>query len=174
MSDASPTPQQRRVPIVSIVGKKHSGKTTLVVKLVAELKRRGWRVATAKHDAHSFEIDHEGKDSWRHAQAGADAVLISSPAKLALIKKTDSELPLDALAQRYLDDVDIILTDGFLRQGKPAIEVVRHALGVDLICPREQLFAIATDARLDLDKPQFDLNDAAGLADAIEHRFLGM
>jgi len=72
------------IPVVSIVGKSNSGKTTLLEKLIPELKRRGYRVATVKHDTHGFEIDRPGKDTWRLAQAGADAVVISSGDKLAL------------------------------------------------------------------------------------------
>ena len=77
------------IPIVSIVGKSNSGKTTLIEKLIAELTRRGWRVATIKHNRHGFEIDHEGKDSWRHKQAGAVATVVASPRRIAVIEDTE-------------------------------------------------------------------------------------
>jgi molybdopterin-guanine dinucleotide biosynthesis protein B len=79
------------IPIVSIVGKSDSGKTTLLEKLVAELKSRGFRVGTIKHDAHSFEIDHEGKDSWRHKKAGASVSIISSAEKIGMVLDSDHD-----------------------------------------------------------------------------------
>ena len=85
------------IPVVSIVGKSNSGKTTLLEKLIPELKRRGYRVATVKHDTHGFEVDQPGKDTWRLAQAGADAVVISSSDKLALIKRVRDELDVTIL-----------------------------------------------------------------------------
>ena len=96
------------VPIVSIVGKSDSGKTTLLVKLIPILKRKGYRVATIKHDVHGFEMDREGKDTYRHFHCGADAVLISSPRKIALIKRIEQEAPLDALAEQFYPDMDIV------------------------------------------------------------------
>jgi len=89
------------IPIILIVGKSNSGKTTLIEKLVPELKRRGLKVGTIKHDVHGFELDQEGKDTWRHAQAGVDTVVISSPQKAACIKKVDVELTLDELICQF-------------------------------------------------------------------------
>ena len=83
-----------RPALVAIVGKSDSGKTTLIEKVVPELVRLGLRVGTVKHDAHSFEIDHPGKDSWRHGQAGAEAYVIASPERLAFIARLDEELEL--------------------------------------------------------------------------------
>jgi len=99
------------IPIISIVGKSEVGKTTLLERLIAELKGRGYRIGTIKHDTHGFEIDKPGKDSWRHARAGSDAVLISSSEKLALIKRVDRERTLDELLA-YMGDVDLVLTEG--------------------------------------------------------------
>src|SRR3972149_7687440 len=99
-------------PVVSIVGKSNVGKTTLLERLVVEIKRRGYCVATIKHDVHGFDIDKPGKDSWRHAQAGSDAVVISSPQKLALIKKVDHDSSLDEILQLVGPHFDIILTEG--------------------------------------------------------------
>ena len=80
-------------PIVSVVGRSNSGKTTLVVKLLRELKQRGYRVATIKHSDHDFEIDRPGKDTWGHYEAGADIVVISTPAKMAMIERLDAKFP---------------------------------------------------------------------------------
>jgi molybdopterin-guanine dinucleotide biosynthesis protein B len=93
---------------------------------VRELKKRGYRIGTIKHDVHEFDIDHEGKDSWRHKEAGACTVAISSPKKLALVKDVESEEPLDSLASKYFQDVDIILTEGYKKEGKPKIECTRN------------------------------------------------
>jgi len=160
------------IPIISIVGKSNTGKTTMLEKLLAELKARGYRVATVKHDAHSFDIDHPGKDSWRHAQAGSDVVIISSPARLAMIRRVDQELNLDQIAE-LVDGVDIILTEGYKRGDKPKIEVSRRERGYGLICTPDELIAVATDQEYpDLDVPKFGLDDAAGLVDLLERRFL--
>ncbi len=159
------------LPIVSIVGKSGAGKTTLLEKMIGELKRRGYRVATVKHDTHGFEIDQPGKDSWRHAQAGSDSVVISSPNRLALIKRLDKEMALDEIAALLLD-VDIILTEGYKRGDKPKIEVSRREKGSELLCTEEELVAIVTDHPFDLNVPQFDLDDTAGIVDLVEESFL--
>ncbi len=159
------------IPIISIVGKSEVGKTTLLEKLIAELKGRGYGVGTIKHDTHGFEIDKPGKDSWRHAQAGSDAVLISSPEKLALIKRVDRERSLEELLA-YMGDVDLVLTEGYKSGDRPKIEVSRQARGQELLCQEEELLALVTDQPFDLDVPQFEHSDVAGLADLIEKEYL--
>jgi molybdopterin-guanine dinucleotide biosynthesis adapter protein len=161
------------IPIVSIVGKSNTGKTTLIEKLVPELVRRGYRVATIKHDVHGFDIDREGKDSWRHKQAGAHTVLISSPTKVALIRDVDHDADLPELRDEYIQGVDIILSEGFKRNRQPKIEVSRKELTRDLLCTKEDnLIALATDQPFSIGVPCFDLDDARGLVDLIETRFL--
>ncbi len=161
------------VPVISVVGKSNVGKTTLLEKLLPELKRRGYRVATIKHDAHHFELDTPGKDTWRHAQAGSDCVVISSAEKLAMIQKVERELTLDQIvAQLALQPLDIVLTEGYKRQDKPKIEVSRREMGSQLLCTREELICLATDQPFDMDVPQFDINDASGIVDLIEKRYL--
>lgn len=160
-------------PILSIVGKSNVGKTTLLEKLIAELKRRGYRLATVKHDVHGFDMDQPGKDSWRHAQAGADAVVVSSPQKLALLQKTDHDASLDELARLLGESYDLILTEGYKQSSAPKIEVHRKAAGQGgLLCSPQELVAVATDEPLEALVPQFSLEDAAGLASLIEERFL--
>jgi molybdopterin-guanine dinucleotide biosynthesis protein MobB len=165
-------------PIVSIVAKSGTGKTTLLEKLIAELKKRGYRVGAVKHDAHSFSIDHEGKDSWRLTQAGADTMLITSPAKTAMVKQNPAgqEPSLAETVNIYCDDLDIVLTEGFKRSAMPKIEINRKERSPSLMCRGEEhdetLVAVASDQPLELDVPVFHLNDAAGLADLIVIRFL--
>jgi len=162
------------IPIVSIVGKSDSGKTTLIEKLVRELKSRGRRVATIKHDAHSFEIDREGKDSWRHKQAGACMTLISSPSKLALVADTDHDYSLAELRDKFIREVDLILTEGYKRESNPKIEVVRSEHHREMLCREdENLIAIAGDpTNPPADIPVFDLNNPKPLCDFLEERFL--
>lgn len=159
------------IPIISVVGKSGVGKTTLLEKLIAELKRRGYRVATVKHDVHGFEIDQPGKDSWRLAQAGSDTVVIASPKKLALIKSLDRELALSEIAP-FLEDVDIVLTEGYKREGMPKIEVSRREKGAELVCTRDELLAIVSDQPFELDIPQFSFEDIVGIVDLLEGKYL--
>ena len=114
-------------PLISIVSKKNSGKTTLLEKLIPELKRRGYRVGIIKHDTHGFDIGSQGKDTWRHKQAGADTVAISSPWNLSLIKDVEVEPGPDELVAEYFKDEDIVITEGYKTIGKPQIEVFRKA-----------------------------------------------
>lgn len=161
------------IPIVSIVGTSDSGKTTLIEKLVPELVRRGYKVATIKHDIHGFEVDREGKDSWRHKQAGAHTVVISSPQKLALIREVDHDAELAELRDKYIQDVDIILSEGFKGNPQPKIEVFRKERRRELLCTREDnLLAIASNQPFDIGVPCFDLDDARGIVDLIEEKFL--
>jgi molybdopterin-guanine dinucleotide biosynthesis adapter protein len=161
--------------VVSIVSKKNSGKTTLLEKLIPELRRRGYRVGTIKHDAHGFDIDREGKDSWRHKQAGAQTVVISSPHKLALIKDVARETRLDEIVAQFFGDMDIVLTEGYKAGGKPQIEIYRreaHAAPLHTRQHRGTLVAVVSDTPVDLGVPRIDINAAGAVADFIEERFL--
>lgn len=161
------------IPIISIVGKSDSGKTTLIEKLVPEMVRRGYRIATVKHDTHGFEVDHEGKDSWRHKKAGAHTVVISSSQKVALIRDVEEDLRLEEIRERFIQDVDIIISEGYKRDIQPKIEIFRRERHDELLCGKEDnLIAIVTNKNFDIDIPQFDLDDIEGLASFIEERFL--
>lgn len=159
------------IPIISVVGKSNVGKTTLLEKLLPELKKRGYRVATIKHDVHGFSIDQPGKDTWKHARAGADIVVISSFEKMATIEKVDRERTLDEIGAK-LKNVDIIITEGYKRQDKPKIEVHRAEVSDTLLCEKEELLALATDTSFNMGVPEFDLDDSSGLVDLIEKEFL--
>lgn len=161
------------IPIVSIVGKSDSGKTTLIEKLVPELTRRGHRVATVKHDVHGFEVDREGKDSWRHKKAGAHTVVISSPEKVALIRDVERDLSLGEIRDKLIRDVDLILSEGYKRDVQPKIEIFRKEKHQELLCAKEDnLIAIVTDQTFNIGVPCFDLEDMKGLSSFIEKEFL--
>ncbi len=158
------------IPVVSVVGKSDSGKTTLLEKLLREAKRRGWRVATIKHDVHGFEMDQPGKDTWRHAQAGADMVVISSPQKIAILESVAQEQLLDDVIAR-IRGVDLIFTEGYKRENKPKIEVFRSVRHKELLCEPSELLAIASDVVFENGVPCYDLDDAKGLCDLIALKF---
>ena len=161
------------IPIVSIVGKSDIGKTTLIEKLLPELTRRGYRIATVKHDVHGFEVDQEGKDSWRHKKAGAHTVMISSPQKIALIRDVEKDLTLEEIREKFIQDVDLILSEGYKKDVQPKIEVFRKGKYKDLLCTKEDnLIAVTSDQSFDVGVPFFDLEDVKGLSDFIEKRFL--
>ncbi len=158
-------------PLVSFVGKSEVGKTTLVEKLIVELKRRGYRVAVIKHHAHTTPIDGPKKDSYRYAQAGASSVVVSSPLEVAHFTRVSRELSLAELAAR-IENVDLILTEGFKREKAPKIEVSRAELGTDLVARAEEVIAVASDHPIALNVPRFDLDDVNGLATFVEDKFL--
>jgi molybdopterin-guanine dinucleotide biosynthesis protein MobB len=161
------------IPVVSVVGKSDSGKTTLMERLIRLPTERGYRVGTVKNHVHDFDIDIPGKDSWRHAKAGAAVTLVSSPSKLGMVRQMDHEASLDELLA-LAHDVDILLTEGYRRAGDVRIEVSRRARSTELVCEVAELFALVTD-NPDLrvgPVPVFGLDDAAGLADLVETTFL--
>ncbi len=164
------------VPVVSFVAKSGTGKTTLVEKLIREMKSRGHKVGALKHDAHRFEIDHEGKDSWRFTQAGADTTVVTSPEKMAMVKRYTAEPTIEETLDACFADVDIVLTEGFKRSSLPKIEIHRSECRRDLLCRGEYLdpalIAVASDEPLQIDVPLLNLDDIAALADFIEARFL--
>ena len=161
------------IPILSVVGRSNAGKTTLIVKMIAELVRRGYRVATIKHNRHGFEIDHEGKDSWRHKQAGARITVIASPHQIAVVEDIEKDYDVAELVDRYIRNVDLVLSEGFKKNPHPKIEVNRSEMKQDILSTKEDnLLAIASDSPLEAGVPSFDINDTVGLVDLIEGRFL--
>jgi molybdopterin-guanine dinucleotide biosynthesis protein B len=160
-----------RVPVVSLVGKSGVGKTTALERIIGELKRRGYKVGTIKHDTHGFDLDKPGKDSWRHARAGSDVVVISGPRKMALVRQLERELPLDEVVE-LMGDLDLILTEGYKTGSRPKIEVTRMERGTDLLCEAEELIGLLTDHDVEISVPQFALDDAAGVVDLLENVYL--
>ena len=158
-------------PIVSIVGKSSSGKTTFLEKLIRELTSRGYRVATIKHSHHSISFDNPNKDSWRHAQAGAASTLVSSTTEIQVIKPLSRELTVDELARNLGEEFDLILTEGFSKGDMPKIEVHRKEAG-PLLETANKLFAIVTDEPLDTGVKQFSLEDVQGVAEMVEKDYI--
>lgn len=161
------------IPVVSFVGKSGSGKTTLIEKVIPELIRRSWRVATIKHSHHRFDIDREGKDSWRHRKAGARMTVMSSPEQIAVIENPEKDFEIGELKNRYIHDVDIILTEGFKGNPYPKIEVLRASLDRDMLCSeKDNLIAVASDKEMKINVPCLNIDDAEGIAQLIIDLFL--
>lgn len=115
--------------LIAVVGKKNSGKTTLLVALAKDLTRRGHRVMTIKHGSHPVDLDREGTDTWRHIHEGdAEAVLMETPGSRFLIGRPKEALGPRALAERYLSDAEFVLVEGFKDSDLPKIEVYRRAV----------------------------------------------
>ena len=158
-------------PIISVVGRSKSGKTTLIEKLIFELNKRGYRIGTVKHAFHEFEIDRKGKDSWRHKKAGAETVIIASAGKIAMIK----DEPYNTLnsIEKYFYDMDIVIAEGYKKENKPKIEVVRAEIANRPLCREENnLIALVTDTDTKLNIPTFGLEQIDKIADLIEKLYL--
>jgi len=158
-------------PIVSIIGKSKSGKTTFIERLVQELKSRGYRVATIKHIPQGVSFDEPGKDSWRHLQAGSEVTAVSSPEKIVMIKPVERDSTLDDVAHFLGEGYDIILTEGFKQGSAPKIEIHRKNAG-PLLKGVKRLIAIVTDEPLETKARQFSPEDIKGLADLLEKGFI--
>ena len=159
-------------PLVAIVGKSHSGKTTIMVGVITELRRRGYRVASIKHSSQTIDIDQPGKDTWKFAEAGSDTIFISTPGKVALIKNTDHDLDILEMMHLMGSDFDVILVEGYHKSHLPKIEVVRTDFGLDLLCPVQELSAVITDKPLNTGKPEFGTKDIEAITDFIENNFI--
>lgn len=159
--------------VYGVTGWKNSGKTTLMERLVGEITGRGFSVSTLKHAHHGFDVDQPGKDSHRHRLAGARQVLVASGARWALMTELGggAEPPLAALLGR-LDPVDLVLVEGYKRDGHPKIEVRRAETAQDLLAPGDPTIeAVASDGPLPgLSVPVLDLDDVAGIASFILRR----
>lgn len=158
-------------PLVCIVGKSGAGKTTLIEKLIIELKKRNYSVGCVKHDVHSFEMDKEGKDTYRMTRAGADQVLISNAYRLALLKNLERALTLDEINETFYNDVDIILVEGYKHSDKKKIEVFRKDVQSSRLCNDDEIIALVSDKNFSVPHPIFGLDDIKEIADFIESIF---
>ncbi len=158
-------------PVISIVGKSESGKTTLIERLIPELKRRGYRIGIVKHAHHGFDMDRKGKDSYRHRQAGADAAMIASPGQIAMIKDVPGEC-LDDLIP-FFEDMDLLITEGFKRDRAKKIEIYRAERHQHPACLEDDtLVAIVSDTPLDVAVPRFATTDIHSITEFIVINFL--
>lgn len=155
--------------VYGVVGWKNAGKTGLMERLVTEVTGRGFTVSTVKHAHHSFDVDHAGKDSFRHRAAGASQVMLASRNRIALMHELRGtpEPSLDALLAQ-LAPVDLVLVEGYKRDAHLKIEAHRAVTGNPLIAPDDPTIrAVASDTPMALDRPVFDLDDTVAIADFI-------
>lgn len=159
------------VPIVSFIGRSNSGKTTLIERIIPELVRAGYRVATVKHAGHGFDLDTEGKDSWRHKRAGASSVVVVSKCSLAMFADVSEHLKVEEIRDRFLDaSYDLIIAEGWKSESYPKIVVIREGVG-EIPFSQDGLLAVVSDKPVDLQVPVLDLNDVGGVAALIIKAF---
>ncbi|QPK64355.1 molybdopterin-guanine dinucleotide biosynthesis protein B [Methylomonas sp. LL1] len=164
-------------PILGFAAYSGTGKTSLLTKLIPILKQRGLRVGVIKHSHHDFEIDYPGKDSYQLRLAGASPVMIVSPYRRALITEFSPQRQIglrEQLAAFPVDELDLILIEGFRHEKFAKIELHRPGLGKDLLYPHDgSIIAIASDRLLDTPEhlPCLDLNHPDAIADFIFHHF---
>ena len=157
------------IPVISFISSSGMGKTTYLEKLIGEVKHRGYRIAVIKHDIHGFEMDHPGKDTWRHAQAGADIVCISSAEKFALIKKTQRDMDLAEIVP-LITDVDFIFVEGYKNHSAMRVEIFRQTSGLAPLNRPDDLIAVISDTKLYEDLPHFALENPVVFADYLVRR----
>ncbi len=159
------------IPIVCFVGRSNSGKTTFIERVIPELVRAGYKVATVKHAGHGFDLDTEGKDSWRHKRAGASSVAILSKGSMALFADVSDQPTVEEVRDRFLDKTyDLIIAEGWKHEGYPKIVIVRDRLG-EVPLSTEGLLAVVSDKPVDLDVPAFGLDDVSAVASLIMKHF---
>lgn len=159
-----------------VSGKSGTGKTTLLVEVVRILRERGYRVGTIKHARHEVHIDREGSDSWRHARAGSEVVVLAGPGLLATLRKSVRPTLADALTEASAG-TDIVLVEGFKDDHLPKIEIYRSGYSEELLfmVPQSEdtgIIAVATDIPLDVAVPVLPLDDPEKVCDFIVERFL--
>lgn len=155
--------------VVSVVGNSGAGKTTLIEKLLRELSGRKYRVAAVKHCPHGFDLDVEGKDSWRFTQAGASGVFLTSPGRVGLLEDKEPVPGLKSIAEHYFPSFDIVFSEGFSEEKEVAkIVVLRKGISDYVLSPQDDILALVSDFEIKADKPIFNPDDVSGIADFIE------
>jgi len=159
------------IPILCFVGRSNSGKTTLIERLIPELVKAGYKVATVKHAGHGFDLDTEGKDSWRHKRAGASTVMVLSKGSLAMFADVNDDIKVSELRDRFLDQsLDLIIAEGWKSEGFPKIVVVRDQLG-EVLVSQDGMIAVLSNKKMDVDVPLIDPDDIPALAALIVRHF---
>ncbi|MDX8414040.1 MAG: molybdopterin-guanine dinucleotide biosynthesis protein B [Mariprofundales bacterium] len=155
-------------PVLAIVGRSNSGKTTLMEKLVQQLTHQGLRIATIKHSHHQPPMDQPGKDSWRHKKAGAVRALLVGPEQMLMVTDCQQVQSPHTLATQYCGDVDLVLVEGYAALPGAKIEVVRAARSTEPRCQTSEWIALVTDVEgVASTVPQFALDDVDGIAQLI-------
>lgn len=163
--------QAMAVPILCFVGRSNSGKTTLIERIIPELVRAGYRIATVKHAGHGFDLDTEGKDSWRHKRAGASSVIVMSKGSLAMFADVSDQMKVEEVRDRFLDSsYDLIIAEGWKHEGYPKIVVVRDHIG-ELPVSGDGLLAVVSNHALEMDLPVLDPDDIPAVAALIMRHF---
>lgn len=153
------------IPIISIVAFSGTGKTTFLERLIPVLKKRGLRLAVMKHDAHDFQVDREGKDSWRMTRAGADVTVLTNGQHAVLFENRPVE---DARILEQIRDVDLILTEGYKHGPWKKIALYRRELGKTFPCPIEECMAVVSDTAINVPVPCYSFESVEKVADLIE------
>ena len=157
-------------PILCFVGRSNSGKTTLIERLIQTLTQSGYRIAAIKHAGHGFDLDTEGKDSWRHKRAGASTVIVKSKTGLALFSDTEDSVPLTDLRNQYVRNVDLILAEGWKSEHYPKIVVVRDHFGEIEVTGKGLLAVISRDP-VEVSVPVLHPDDIQTLASLVREHF---
>lgn len=158
------------VPIFSFIGESKVGKTSILEKIIEELKNRGYRVGVIKHTHHQdFEVDIPGKDSWRFQRAGADSVVLSSSSKIFLVKRLDRELTLEEIVNEYLSDADIILTEGYKESEYPKIWIISGKEKHNFEKSKD-IIAVICKKKIKTDIIQFEANDIVQIVDFLKEK----
>jgi molybdopterin-guanine dinucleotide biosynthesis protein B len=160
-------------PVVSVVGRSGSGKTTFLTGLIPVLKARGHGVGTMKHHAHASGVDRAGSDTQRHFEAGAERVALSGPGQTATFERTEGERSPEDVVRRFFGGLDLVVTEGYKRGPFPKIEVARREVSETLITePEEGLIAVVADFDPGLPLPRFALEDFDGVATFLEETLM--
>jgi molybdopterin-guanine dinucleotide biosynthesis protein B len=155
-------------PVLVLIGKPNCGKTTLIEKLIPALADKGLRVGTIKHHHGDIQMDTPGKDTWRHKQAGAQVVLLSSPVGIGLIQDTNGDAPVEDLVSRYFQEVDLVIAEGYKWSTLPKIEVFRSTVYDEPMQePGETLIAMVSDVEIRQGLPWFGYDDIGSLVEFI-------
>lgn len=155
-----------------IAAASNSGKTTLIEKVVRILKDRGVRIAVVKHASKGFELDREGKDSWRFRRAGAESVVLIGPGQVAVMRRSDG-MPEETELSRLAGPVDLLIKEGFKNEPGARIEVFRSGISGarPLAADDPSFLALASDVKFDVGVPCFSIDDADAIADFIRNKF---
>lgn len=155
------------VPVIGLAGYSGSGKTTFLEKLIAELKRRSYRVGVVKHTHHPVEFDRPGTDSWRHSQAGADVVALAAPGGVSLVRRFKHE-PCPETVIAMITGVDVIVVEGYKEGPWPKIEIFRQEVTERPVIPAGELLAVVSDVPQSAGVPCFKFDEVVRATDFIE------